>query len=205
MDQFEQIIQQIIIIIMGNPHEQIINLLVKFFPFLDYIDDVNRIYLANKTICIAKNREGNKINAHEFFCSLTLQEYFIQHYFFSTFYFNMSYGIIRKPFFIPFNKDENSQNLNFYQIYGSFLMQKGFSLNPDQNKIGILNGKLVLSDYSNFIPYIAEIQLKCMCGLNLYGGLEPFCPRGCDINLTSNIKLVEFYYLQNLKNRTGGF
>lgn len=199
----EQIfIQNLIFIISTNPGLTLTSILANFYPHINFTEDQNRIYLFNDSICIAKNNEGNRMNAHEVFCSTLLQEYFIQHFPFIRPYYNMTHGIILKPSFSPFNKDENSYTLNLYFYYGSSLIQKGFSLNPAQNKIGILNGKLVLTSYLNFIPLL---PLTCIHGNHMFGGLEPCCPCGCDVTSHSNAKLLALYHFENLKKYTGGF
>lgn len=202
----EQIfIQNLIFIISTNPRLTLTFILATFYPHINFIEDQNRIYLFNGSICIAKNNEGNRMNAHEVFCSTLLQEYFIQHFPFIRPYYNMTHGIILKPSFSPFNKDENSNALNLYYYYGSSLMQKGFSLNPMQNKVGILNGKLVLTSYLDFIPYPTSLPLTCIHGNYMFGGLEPYSACGCDIRLNSNANLLELYHFENLKKYTGGF
>lgn len=201
----DQIITMLLFIITANPRMPLTSILSTFCSQLIFTEDENRVYLFDGTICIAKNMEGNRMNAHEVFCSTTLQEYFIQHFPFAVPYYNMTHGIIIKPSFIPFNKDENSYTLTTYFHYGSSLVHKGFSLNPLQNKIGIFNGKLVLTSYLNFIPYPTQFPLMCNHGNHMLGGLEPYSPCGCDVTSNSNAKILELYHFENLKKYTGGF
>lgn len=203
-----QFIQMLIFLITTNMRTTtttITSILSTFYPQLIFTEDENRIYLFEGRICIAKDNKGNRMNAHEVFCSTILQEYFILHFPFAIPYYNMTHGIIVKPLFIPFNKDENAYTLNAYFHYGSSLVHKGFSINPMLNKVGTLNGKLVLTNYSNFIPYPTPLPLTCNHGNYMFGGLEPCSPCGCNVASSQNIKALEFYHFENLKKYTGGF
>lgn len=196
------LIQQLCDLIIRCPTMDIPSIVSTFFPHHHYVEDEDRIYLINNSICIAKNRRGNTLNAHEWYCSTIIQEYVINVFPFNKPYFNMTHGIILKPSFYDFNKDSNSHNLMLYQSYASSLSYIGFSIIPKQNSIGIFNGKLVLTDYSNFIPYF--FPLICECGCTMFGGLEPCCPN-CSSTVSPNFKILNFYHFEHLKKYTGGF
>lgn len=189
-------------LITRNPHLSISEVLNSFYPFVPFTQDENRFYIYNGQISIAKNRYGNILNAHEWYSSTITQEYVIHFFPFNRPYYNMTHGIILKPFFHSFDKDLTSYNLILYQTYAFSLSFLGFSLTPKQNPVGMFNGKLVLTDYSNFIPY--PFPLICGCGYAMFGGLEPCCSN-CGSTIISDSKILKFYHFEHLKKYTGGF
>ena len=199
-------IQQLSQLISIYPNMEISSILSTFFSQYHYVEDTNRIFLFNNQICIAKNRQGNALNAHEWYCSTITQDYAIHFFPFNKPYFNMTHGIILKPFFLSFDKDLTSYNLMLYQSYSLSLSPLGFSLTPKQNPIGMFNGKLVLTDYSNFIPYFIpySFPLICRCGYPMSGGLEPCCSN-CGSTISFNSEILNSYHFEHLKKYTGGF
>lgn len=201
-------VMMLIQLIEKNPNVPIAQVISHFYPVIDFVEDEDRIYLANKTICIAKTKEGNLINLHEWYCSTLLSEYIIQFYPCRRPFLNFNYGVIIKPTFQKF--DRTAANSSYYiQILAANYLGKGVVNKLKDNQIGILNGRLVLTDYSNFIPFIFwNFPLTCSCGHLILGSLEPFCLQ-CgiiDLNKDSTLNIIDFSnkdFLQ--KHYLGGF
>gem|GEM_PF-1848879 len=186
------------------------NILSQYYPQLSYTEDENRIYInyySYWSIWIAKNRQGNFLNALEFQIGCILQEYPIQIWGFRRPYFNQNFGILVKPIFQNFDKNIEPFNYYQYSIYNRNIMPYVFSLSTEdsENNLGVFNNKIVTKNYSHLRPLL--FPLSCNnCGNFMYGGLEPFCPKCGTINLThsSNANFLKFYFEKSLEIQIGG-
>lgn len=186
------------------------NILSQYYPQLSYTEDENRIYInyySYSSIWVAKNRQGNFLNALEFQIGCILQEYPIQIWGFRRPYFNQNFGILVKPIFQNFDKNIEPFNYYQYSIYNRNIMPYVFSLSTEdsENNLGVFNNKIVTKNYSHLRPLL--FPLSCNnCGNFMYGGLEPFCPKCGTINLThsSNANFLKFYFEKSLEIQIGG-
>lgn len=184
-------------------------LLSEYYPQLSYTEDENRIYINYyyHSIWIAKNRQGNFLNALEWRIGCILQEYPIEIYGFKRRYFNQNFGILIKPNFQDFDKNASTFNYYHYSIYNRNIMSHVFSLSTKDSdyNLGIFNNRIVSKSYSHLIPIVTPL-ICSRCGNSMYGGLEPFCPKCGIINLTdySNANFLKFYLEKNLELQIGG-